>query len=1320
MKNYSIGLDIGTNSVGWAVINEDTYKVLKKGNKKLWGVETFASANQAKDRRLKRSSRRRYNRRKERIKILQEIFSEEINKEDSNFFQKLEESKFENSEKRVPIIDCEKKNIKEYYKKYPTIYHLRKHLVNSAEKEDIRLVYLAIHHIIKYRGNFLYESNFNVNNINFINNLKSLFENCLKYNNYLEISDNIDEINFDIIDKTMLNDSKNDQSINLKKELSKIMSKTIINEFVKLLQGDKFNVNKLFSLDLESEIKLSFKDKSLDELPDELSEYEDLTVFIYNLKDVYDGITLKKLFKNKNITSLSDLMVWKYEKHKEDLVLLKGILKSNQELYDKMFSYDDNSIYRKYVLNKITAEDLKKEIIGCLDAINCKEEIRSEIEKDLIENNFMPRITTVENGIFPYQLNNSELKAIINNQGKYYPFLLEKWQDDKTLLERLLEFRIPYYIGPLNSKSVFSWLVKQKEVKITPFNFNEVVDIPTSAERFITRMIGKCSYLIKEDSLPTNSIYYSEYKVLNELKQIRIGINGKERKLPIELINQIYHELFLKTSGTITDKKLKEYLRTNSNFDMYYNENINITGYSDLNAFANDMKPYIDFFGENGIFNGTNFNIEDAEEIIRYVTTFEDKRILKQKVEEKYNLSNTAIERICNLKYKGWGRLSKKLLLETYGVNKNTGEAHTIMELLEETDMNFQQILFNKDYNFQEIIKEKNNTKQVTKINYDLVKDLVTSPANKRAIYQCLKIIDELVDYIGYNPNNIFLEMAREDGTKKRTDNRKKQLEKIYEKLLDEIDNYEKLSKELKTIDNNEITKKVFLYFIQNGKSLYSPKKLDFDLILSKKDNYQIDHIIPRTLTTDNSLDNLALVLHDENQNKSSNFVLPEEYRTSEMIKWWNHLKKVGLLTTKKYNNLCRTSFSQEAIEGFINRQLVETRQICINVANIIDTYLNKDKKKTKIVYLKAGISSAYRDKYELFKYRGLNDYHHAHDAYLAAVLGLYKNSYFKYPDDFSAIKSINKRLYDVGKFKEAKFGYFLNSLDEEYSKFYNIDKNFDLKEYNTTIIKTLHQNDISVTRKTFVKNDGELFNQNPCPKEEAKVPIKKNMDIKYGGYTSLKPGYFVLVNYKKGNKFIGIPLYYKNAIDKDKYIRSELKLKENETYTIKKDNIPFDTKLCWKNQCFYIKGYSSGLELVNATQISFDSKSYDNYKYLLNYIFNGKVTLSDSEKNKIDKLSDYIFTKALSYYPIYKEKLLKLQEKYKTLSDFNNKCTFIKQVFNMTCTNSPGANFKQFGLVDRMQRLNGQNPKDNCYIIYESPTGIYKTKFNIEGNNEL
>ena len=55
-----------------------------------------------------------------------------------------------------------------------------------------------------------------------------------------------------------------------------------------------------------------------------------------------------------------------------------------------------------------------------------------------------------------------------------------------------------------------------------------------------------------------------------------------------------------------------------------------------------------------------------------------------------------------------------------------------------------------------------------------------------------------------------------------------------------------------------------------------------------------------------------------------------------------------------------------------------------------------------------------------------------------------------------------------------------------------------------------------------------------------------------------------------------------------------------------------------------------------------------------------------------------------------------------------------------MTGTSNTGASFKKFGLVDRMQRLNSQNPKDNCYIIYESPTGIYKNEFNIEADNEF
>ena len=74
-KPYSIGLDIGTNSVGWAVVNDD-YKVPAKKmrvsgdadrshiKKNLLGTLLFDDGNTAESRRLKRTARRRYTRRR--------------------------------------------------------------------------------------------------------------------------------------------------------------------------------------------------------------------------------------------------------------------------------------------------------------------------------------------------------------------------------------------------------------------------------------------------------------------------------------------------------------------------------------------------------------------------------------------------------------------------------------------------------------------------------------------------------------------------------------------------------------------------------------------------------------------------------------------------------------------------------------------------------------------------------------------------------------------------------------------------------------------------------------------------------------------------------------------------------------------------------------------------------------------------------------------------------------------------------------------------------------------------------------------------------
>ena len=74
-KDYYIGLDIGTSTIGWAVTDEE-YNLMRAKGKDLWGVRFFQEAQTAADRRNKRSKRRRLMRRNSRLQILRELFED--------------------------------------------------------------------------------------------------------------------------------------------------------------------------------------------------------------------------------------------------------------------------------------------------------------------------------------------------------------------------------------------------------------------------------------------------------------------------------------------------------------------------------------------------------------------------------------------------------------------------------------------------------------------------------------------------------------------------------------------------------------------------------------------------------------------------------------------------------------------------------------------------------------------------------------------------------------------------------------------------------------------------------------------------------------------------------------------------------------------------------------------------------------------------------------------------------------------------------------------------------------------------------------------
>ena len=179
----------------------------------------------------------------------------------------------------------------------------------------------------------------------------------------------------------------------------------------------------------------------------------------------------------------------------------------------------------------------------------------SEIKSKIEEQTFLPKLRTSANGVIPYQLHQVELRAILQNAEKHYPFFAQKDESGLTLsekIEKILTFRIPYFVGPLSDQHLYdkdpqhghAWIVRNEGMereRILPWNFEKVVNLGECAERFIRRMTDKCTYLPSCDVLPKESLLYSEYLALNQLNNLKIDgqpIDRQSKKAALATVSE--------------------------------------------------------------------------------------------------------------------------------------------------------------------------------------------------------------------------------------------------------------------------------------------------------------------------------------------------------------------------------------------------------------------------------------------------------------------------------------------------------------------------------------------------------------------------------------------------------------------------------------------------------------------------------------------------------------------------------------------------------------------------------------------------------------
>lgn len=1018
VDHYDIGLDIGTGSVGWAVLDSAGELLHFKG-RPTWGSRTLPSAETAASARAPRSQRRRYERRRWRLDLLQSFFADEMSRVDPTFFVRLNQSRLHPEDKsseiggmRHPIFNGSDFEEAEYYRRFPTIYHLRTWLMETDEKADLRLVYLALHNIVKYRGNFLHQDNKGLSAKN-----ADMEESVDRFCDALE-SWCVQQDIACLCDRRELRATlENAQSSRAEKRdavksllgLDKSYEKTMGKELAGAMVGYQAEFARVFFCEGEAtKFKLS-EDEKVEaffaaECPEEGRELFEA------MQAVYSSFVLMGVLKGSDGKTISACKVKSYDRYGQDLKTLKALVREYAPgSYKEFFGgamYADGSGYDPAQAKGYTKYDLKHGGTSYQDFQKEVEKLLrdsgAEVDERYIamiggfqEESFLRRQKTSDNGSIPFQLHLEEMTAILENQGAHYPFLKE--QAEKIC--SLVTFRIPYYVGPLTTKNAakdrsgkmrFAWSERcegMEDERIYPWNWDRIIDRQKSAQNFIERMTGTCTYLQGEPVLPKSSLLYEEFCVLNELNGAWWTQDGDDkRRFDYGDRSAIVEELF--RNGSVSYEKLSRWMRENRG-----HAHVHVGGGQGETKFESRLSSYLffrkDVFGVDEI---PQSDYPMIEEIILWSTLFEDRGILKEKIEAKYGnrLDGDQIKRICKKRFSGWGRLSRKFLT---GIKAHTDDGdRTIMDVLREGDPNnggharamvLMEVLRDDKLRFQELVDQINQERFASREGFAL-EDIPGSPALRRSINQAVRIVEEIVRIAGHEPDHIYIEVTRdEDQFKKghRTKRRYDALSAALKAFKTDCSEFwdEAVLDEFKSISHADLDERLTLYFMQNGRSLYSWQPLD----IGRLSEYQVDHILPQSYIKDDSLDNKALVLREENQRKTDQLLIDSATR-SQMKAKWSALFEAGLISEKKYKNLMRDKVTDRQLKGFIARQLVETSQI----VKFVQMMLKARLKQADIVPVKAALSSQLRDRAGFVKCREINDYHHAHDAMLACSVG--------------------------------------------------------------------------------------------------------------------------------------------------------------------------------------------------------------------------------------------------------------------------------------------------------------------------------------------
>ena len=486
----------------------------------------------------------------------------------------------------------------------------------------------------------------------------------------------------------------------------------------------------------------------------------------------------------------------------------------------------------------------------------------------------------------------------------------------------------------------------------------------------IDRMVGKCTFEPTEKRAAKATYSFEYFSLLAAINHIRlvtardsVGLSAEQREKLIALAHK---------SADLTFAKIRSALEIDDE------QTFNMVSYAKADRAEAEKKKKFSYMrayhqmrlafdrASHGHFESITREQRNAiaETLSRYKTPAMIRPAL-----EAAGLSQADIEIAETLSFSKFGHLSTKA-------------CEKIIPYME-TGMDYDDACTAAGYDFKAHTGDS-LTQLLPALDED-AKNTITSPVVLRAVSQTIKVVNAIIRERGYSPTFINLELARElskDFQERRTikkeqDENQARNEQLMQRIRDE---YKKSS------PTGMDLVKLKLFEEQGGICAYSLKQMSLEHLFDI--GYaEVDHIIPYSISFDDSYKNKVLVLSRENQNKGNR--LPLQYltgkRREDFIVWVNSCVR----DYRKRQRLLKEQITEEEQAGFIERNLQDTKTASRFLLNYINDHLAfspfSTRRKKHVTAVNGIVTSYLRKRWGIAKVRANGDLHHAVDALVLA-----------------------------------------------------------------------------------------------------------------------------------------------------------------------------------------------------------------------------------------------------------------------------------------------------------------------------------------------